>query len=564
MKLFRLIFLSVSAASIVAEVVSAQELDGVDSLYAEEAVVETTEQLNSPASAQAVEWISLTQSELVPLAYPKQLAQVYEHNEFLPIWTDNDARIELETQINVISLAGISPEFEWRALQLQGLKQESEWERYDVFATDSLFALMSYIESIPEFGKSWFFGTDHNSPLPAPTLWADVKPVIKENALNRYVRNLRPDAEQYSALVKAIIALQQQSDQYWPYVDHPKLLKPGKPLPDGIKPALINNLTRQGMLFATNAETMQPISDDNQYDEELVRAVKRFQHKHGLKVDGIIGRNTREWLNKTPNDRIQILALNMERLRLWPNDRQHTILVNIPDYEMKFWFQNKLVFDSKVVVGRTSRRTPLFTSNLDSIVLNPSWNVPVKIMRKDILPKQRVDNEYLAKHRYTVLNGWQTREVVDPLDIDWATVNPNNFPYRLQQAPGAGNALGRFKFNTPNNNAIYLHDTPAKGLFNRPQRAFSSGCIRVQHADKLAALLFDLSGMNMDDYQYYLRVPETKWVTLRRRIDVHTIYQTAWVNDEGEVEYRDDVYYYDTRPKRSVSLEQPVYFTSNH
>nr|WP_269808624.1 L,D-transpeptidase family protein [Enterovibrio nigricans] len=164
---------------------------------------------------------------------------------------------------------------------------------------------------------------------------------------------------------------------------------------------------------------------------------------------------------------------------------------------------SQLILDSKVVVGRPSRRTPLFESRLDSVVFNPSWNVPVKIMREDILPKVREDNEYLSKHSYTVLSSWVNGNVIPHEEIDWETVTPRNFPYRLQQSPGNFNALGRYKFNTPNGNAIYLHDTPAKSLFNKERRAYSSGCIRVQKAETLAQILLSKSGLKFGDYDYY-------------------------------------------------------------
>nr|WP_232313079.1 L,D-transpeptidase family protein [Enterovibrio coralii] len=170
-------------------------------------------------------------------------------------------------------------------------------------------------------------------------------------------------------------------------------------------------------------------------------------------------------------------------------------------------------------------------------MFNPSWNVPVKIMREDILPKVREDNEYLSKHSYTVLSSWVNGNVIQPEEIDWETVTPRNFPYRLQQSPGNSNALGRYKFNTPNGNAIYLHDTPAKSLFNKERRAYSSGCIRVQKAETLAQILLNKSGLEFGDYDYYRQIPETKWVSLRKHVAVHTIYQTAWVNDEGSLNF---------------------------
>ncbi|CZF82109.1 L,D-transpeptidase family protein [Grimontia marina] len=512
------------------------------------------ETVESPktASQEAVLWVQQAESEPGLVTYSQDLANIYEYFSFAPIWHDYRAKDELETQINIISLAGISQDFEWRAVILRELRASADWRAYDVFATDSLLSLISYTESVLEFGKSWYFGTDIDTALPRPTQTQINKLTVSagRNDLYDYVFNLRPDTQQYREMAKAIVALQDQESTYWPKVLQTGLIRHGDKLKNADN--LITNLERQGVLSTYDAQRLK-IERVGFYNAVLVEAVKRFQAQHGLKRDGVIGNKTRRWLNMSVNTRIQLLALNMERLRLWPTEREKIILVNIPNYEMELWMDSQLILDSKVVVGRPSRRTPLFESRLDSVVFNPSWNVPVKIMREDILPKVQQDNEYLDKHSYTVLSSWVNGSVISSEEIDWEAVSPNSFPYRLQQSPGNFNALGRYKFNTPNGNAIYLHDTPAKGLFNKSRRAYSSGCIRVQKAEVLAQILLKRSGLKFGDYEYYRRIPETKWVSLRKKIPVHTIYQTAWVNDEGEVQFREDVYHYDTRPKRNSS-----------
>ncbi|WP_325892927.1 L,D-transpeptidase family protein [Grimontia sp. NTOU-MAR1] len=512
------------------------------------------ETVESPktASQEAVLWVQQAEPEPGLVTYSQDLANIYEYFSFAPIWHDYRAKDELETQINIISLAGISQDFEWRAVILRELRASADWRAYDVFATDSLLSLISYTESVLEFGKSWYFGTDIDTALPRPTQTQINKLTVSagRNDLYDYVFNLRPDTQQYREMAKAIVALQDQESTYWPKVLQTGLIRHGDKLKNADN--LITNLERQGVLSTYDAQRLK-IERVGFYNAVLVEAIKRFQEQHGLKRDGVIGNKTRRWLNMSVNTRIQLLALNMERLRLWPTEREKIILVNIPNYEMELWMDSQLILDSKVVVGRPSRRTPLFESRLDSVVFNPSWNVPVKIMREDILPKVQQDSEYLDKHSYTVLSSWVNGSVISSEEIDWEAVSPNNFPYRLQQSPGNFNALGRYKFNTPNGNAIYLHDTPAKGLFNKSRRAYSSGCIRVQKAEVLAQILLKRSGLKFGDYEYYQRIPETKWVSLRKKIPVHTIYQTVWVNDEGEVQFREDVYHYDTRPKRNSS-----------
>lgn len=511
------------------------------------------ERVGSLPSVEAMLWVQQAEPEADVVLYKTALARIYEQQRFAPIWHDYRAKDELETQINIISLAGISQDFEWRALLLRELRARGDWRAYDVFATDSMLALISYIEHIPQQGKSWFFGTDITEALPEPDehYIQRISNAASMNALYNFVFGLRPDTPQYREMAKAIVRLQDAESTFWPKVTQTGLIREGERLEDPFH--LIDTLEKHGVLGAYDAQRLK-IDRVNYYHPVMVEAVKRFQGRHGLAQDGVIGSKTLRWLNKSTNSRIQILALNMERLRLWPTERESIILVNIPNYEMELWIDSELILDSRVVVGRPSRRTPLFDSRLDSVVFNPSWNVPVTIMRKDILPKLRTDSEYLAKNSYTVLSDWVDAQEIPLEQIDWQNITPNNFPYRLQQSPGDFNALGRYKFNTPNGNAIYLHDTPAKNLFSKDRRAFSSGCIRVQKAETLAEILLDRSGLDFNDYAYYRQTPETKWVSLRKKIAVYTIYQTAWVNANGDVEFRDDVYHYDARPKRNVSI----------
>ncbi|MCX9713639.1 L,D-transpeptidase family protein, partial [Vibrio cholerae] len=188
---------------------------------------------------------------------------------------------------------------------------------------------------------------------------------------------------------------------------------------------------------------------------------------------------------------------------------------------------------------KTTRPTSVMNTKLDSLIINPTWNVPHKIMVEDILPMVKRDSEYLANHHMEIIRGWSDPEVIDPALIDWEAVEPETFPYRLRQQAGVQNALGTYKFNTPNSRAIYLHDTPSKHLFNNASRAFSSGCIRVENAEKFAQTLLANQGITLDDFPV-----STQAIALKKRIPVHIIYQTVWY-EEGVLHYRDDIYHYD-------------------
>ncbi len=149
-----------------------------------------------------------------------------------------------------------------------------------------------------------------------------------------------------------------------------------------------------------------------------------------------------------------------------------------------------------MIVGRPDRKTPMMSSALNNVVVNPPWNVPPTLARKDILPKVRNNPGYLEQHGYTVMRGWNSKETIDPYRVDWSTITENNLPFRFQQAPGARNSLGRYKFNMPSSDAIYLHDTPNHNLFQKDVRALSSGCVRVNKASELANMLLQDAGWN--------------------------------------------------------------------
>ncbi|MGR6861704.1 L,D-transpeptidase family protein [Aliivibrio salmonicida] len=309
-------------------------------------------------------------------------------------------------------------------------------------------------------------------------------------------------------------------------------------------PSLVNRLRIAGEV--NERESIALLQQDNGlYNSNLVEVVKRFQKRHGLDPDGIIGPKTKYWLNMSAKERVRIMALNIQRLRLWENKRDRYVLVNIPSYEMGYWQEDKLLFHSKVIVGKPARKTPLLSTYLDSIVFNPNWKVPTKIMKEDILPKVFNNQDFLLAQNFEIVPTWLSSEVISVDDIDWEQINIDSFPYKLRQKSGNSNALGRYKFNTPNRNAIYLHDTPSRSLFNKQSRAYSSGCIRVERASEFAQLLMKESHFSKKEYRDYHQLPETKEAFLAQMISVYTIYQTAWVDENNQVQFRDDIYQYD-------------------
>lgn len=290
---------------------------------------------------------------------------------------------------------------------------------------------------------------------------------------------------------------------------------------------------------------------DPVFDEKLMDAVKNFQVRHGLNPDGIAGENTLQSMNVPASERLEQIEANIARMQNLPADwGDRYIVVNIPGYVMEYYEEGRLATRMNVVVGELENYTPAFQDTMSYIVFNPEWNVPVSIAVEEIVPEVKSDPGYLAKHNYVILKGSQNNpDTIPPEEVNWDELTEDNFPLRIVQLPGKSNSLGRIKFMFPNNYNIYLHDTPAEQLFKYEKRAFSHGCIRLEKPMELAEIL--LSGqMKPEEIKEVLDTNETTSVPLKNKVVVHLIYETAWVDKEGRLNFREDIYGLD---KQTVS-----------
>jgi murein L,D-transpeptidase YcbB/YkuD len=275
-----------------------------------------------------------------------------------------------------------------------------------------------------------------------------------------------------------------------------------------------------------------------------------FQARHGLTADGTIGKKTIDALNIPVERRIEQMAMNLERRRWLPDNLgERYVFVNMADFELKVVDGSRTIHTARVVVGTPLHRTPVFSDSIKSIDLNPFWNVTPSIATKELLPKIRRDPGYLQRNGYRLFSGWgaEAREL-DPFLIEWSSVSAARFAYKIRQDPGPTNALGQIKFVFPNTQNIYLHDTPSRQLFRQSMRAFSHGCIRVENPLALAVVLLeDANGRTKEKLTQIISSGEQRTLTLPRPIPVHLVYLTAWVNKDGSVNFRDDIYGRDNR-----------------
>jgi len=319
------------------------------------------------------------------------------------------------------------------------------------------------------------------------------------------------------------------------------------------------NLRRRLMASGDYRESLPP-ADPEIYDPALEVAVKLFQKRHGLKPDGAVGPMTRAALNTTIKARLRQIELNLERWRWLPRDLgERYIAVNTADFNLRVVEKDKTIFRMPVVVGRPARQTPVFSAKMSYLVLNPYWNVPYTIAVKDILPKLIEGEDYLSRMGIRVFSDWSEDAVeMDPDQVAWSTYGRSNFPFRLRQEPGERNALGQIKFIFPNKFAVYLHDTPQRSHFKRVQRDFSSGCIRVENAPLLASYLLS------EDHSWgpgtlfaALDTGERQVVRIPLPIRVHLLYMTAWMDDQGKLQFREDIYDRDSALDEALQQRNP-------
>lgn len=294
-------------------------------------------------------------------------------------------------------------------------------------------------------------------------------------------------------------------------------------------------------------------ADNLTYDHDLVEAVKAFQAKAGQPPSGIIGKGTLDAMNGTGERRIADIVANMERWRWLPHDMAPTyVMVNIPEFMVRIVKDGKPFHETKVVVGKPENQTPILTHDMEYIVFNPAWNIPPGIARKEMLPRLAADPYYLARQGIDVVRNGR---VVDPGMIDWSRGTQG---YSFRQPPGERNALGRIKFMFPNKHSVYLHDTPSRSLFANERRAFSHGCVRVFEPLKFGEAIFAL-GMPQDPWSQN-RISKQlggaeKYVNLKQRFPVHLVYFTSFVNENGALVSREDLYGINAQTKLMLGLD---------
>jgi murein L,D-transpeptidase YcbB/YkuD len=377
---------------------------------------------------------------------------------------------------------------------------------------------------------------------------------LEGSGVKEGLRSLLPAGPGYRRLRAALTWYREISKQGgWPTVS------PGPKLELGSRDGRVQEIQRR--LAAEDLLGDVAIPEPGVFDTTLHESVLEFQELRGLEPDGVVGPKTIEAMNVPAERTVEKVLLNLERWRWLPQKLgARYVLVNVADFRLFVVENADTTLTMKVVVGRDYRRTPVFSAMMTYLVLSPYWNVPPGIASKDILPKVRRDPGYLAGQKIRVYSGWgaDAREV-DPDAVSWAGVSAQRLPYRFRQDPGPQNALGLVKFMFPNRFSVYLHDTPAKDLFGKAERAFSSGCIRLEKPVDLA--LNVLEGDVRWTRERIVEVGQGGWeqtISLQNPIPVHLLYWTAWVDRDNRCHLRRDIYDRD-RPLLEALREPPPF-----
>ncbi len=332
-----------------------------------------------------------------------------------------------------------------------------------------------------------------------------------------------PVHPQYQLLKGHLGAFRDLSSEPWPVLT----------LPPGMRTLEADESTAVVGAVRHRLQALGDLGSDGtgeRFDSTLVVALERFQGRHGLSADGVLGPNTLRELNVSPEERIRTMLVNMERLRWVPEEQpENLLLVNIPEFRLHVYEGDEEVMSMEVVVGANASRTVIFSDSVSQVVFSPTWTVPASITRNEILPQIANDPDYLQKHNMEIVGG------TDELPV-------------IRQRPGLENALGRVKFVFPNSYSIYMHDTPAQSLFDREQRAFSHGCIRLSRPLDLARyLLRDDPEWPSERIDQATVAGREVFVPLEEPTPVAIVYFTAWVDTQGLLNFRNDLYGHDQR-----------------
>jgi len=473
------------------------------------------------------------------------VAAFYRERKYKPLWLDAKGRLHRAYDLlHVIIHAedeGLKPsDYYLEEIKKYWDSKEPGKSIYlDLLLTAALYRYSNHVYSgrfnPHELDVDWHI---QNKPLDTRSLFADV---ANKESITQLLKQLPPQHSGYQLLKKGLHRFRELEQQGgW------QIFAPGPILQSGMQHKQVLKLRQR--LKKTGDLVDCSVCGIDIFDHVLTEAVKRYQLRHGLKVDGRVGRQTRRSMNITVAERISQIRINMERWR-WLQRKlgKRYLMVNMTGFELYLMENGSSVLAMPVIIGKSYRSTPTFSGLVSTMEYNPYWTIPANMVLEDMIPRQISDPSFFEKKSIKLYRDWENAREIDPQTVDWSQLKKESFPYWLRQDPGPKNAMGRGKFLFSNPYEIYLHGTPDKHLFNRLVRTFSSGCIRVKDPIRLAAYLLNDGSQQMEEeILANIHLGGNQKVNLPIAVPIYLVYWTAWADQDGSVNFRNDVYGRDT------------------
>lgn len=461
----------------------------------------------------------------------KILTEFYRATGFKSVWqSKKDRKIILE-QLNNSADEGLNlANYEVTKLEQYEKRYDSlkdnERAKYDVLLTHKLQKYISHL-STGLFNQRDFY-TNWDLKKDTININSAIAILLKTDSLKYKMEQLKPNHIVYKSLKKALKII-----NTFPNTTFNPIAIEAKIVLNDTNVSIIE--IKKRLIFWKDMKPKDSISAI--YDSETNEALKKFQIRHGLAADGVIGAGTIAALNFSRNDRKQQILSNLERWKWFPKDLgKEYLIINIPDYKLTLVKNNDTIKSYKVIVGRDKRQTPVLSSRLSNVILNPTWTVPPTILKEDVIPSIAANRNYLAQTNIKVY------------DTNGNEVSTNNWQlssaksYRYVQSPGTFNSLGMVKFSFPNRFSVYLHDTNHRDFFGKQKRSMSSGCVRVQNPLELAEyLLGGETNWTVEKITEILKSKKTKYIKIPKEVNIYILYWTAW-SENNTLIFRDDIY----------------------
>jgi len=372
--------------------------------------------------------------------------------------------------------------------------------------------------------------------------------LVNQN-IDGFYKSLTPLKKRHQALINALQRYQNMYDI--------KKVTYGDDLKFGDNHPRISNIKKR-LAISGDFPTQNSYSDI--FDEKLKMALTQYKNRFNLEQNGLIDKVTIYYLNKPIELLIKDIIVNLDKLKVFPDKfPNEVIIVNIPEFRMNYYKNSYPILSMNAVVGRDVRPTPIFSSKMTYLVLNPTWNIPANLVRRDLIPTLEENPNYMEEHNIHAYKGWgkNSKEIKN---FSVSKLLPykegGSIPYRFVQSPGDDNALGRVKFMFPNKYSVYLHDTDNKDLLTRRYRVYSSGCMRLHHPFELLEVLKPRLGASASRVEKYLASKKTKHLRFNKPLAVQTVYFTVFERN-GQTYFRKDIYGYDKFVQESAKQDEP-------